>query len=742
MLRERVFLKLLLLAVCLPAAAIGAAASGRTGMPLPAKGDGGEQSISIDADSLSFEREHNLVRADGNVIIRHGDEVLHADRVVMHTGTRQAHASGNVFFVREDMEWEGERFFYDFSSRRWASGKFKSVIDPFYMEADAAENIPPEDIEMQRASVTTCELPMKHAHYRLRARHVRIRPDDHLLARHAMLYLGRIPIFYSPVWRASLDPDFGFRIEPGSSGRMGTYLLTSYRYRINPVWRGETHLDYRSRRGTAVGQDLRWDDPDDGVYAGSVSAYYLEDRDRYLDRDPETLDIDESRYRLQLRHHQRLTGRDSLRARLEYVSDREMREDFFERDYRRAVQPDNYVSYLHSRDALSFGLLARGRLNDFYEHVDRLPEATLDINRRRLGETPLYYDSRSAATVLRRRYAAGVDADDVAVNRIDTRHRISWPARPFRVFSLIPRVGGDATYYSQTFETLILDEDEDRLASDRIVGRDEEEGTVRIRRESGADVRTSAEMGLESSFQLARIWYTEPAAWGKDLRHVVEPYTDYTFIPEPSVTPDRLHRFDDTDRRGKAHHIVFGVRNVLQTKRERSSHDLLDVNLFSAYRLDTRVGEDALGDVRLRAVASPADNWGAELTAVYEPNASVLNELNSRLFYRHPAYWEANIDYRYRYERSRLLAGTLALMPSETWQFDVYGRYEAETSRLEEHAWYGQHNLDCMAIRVGLSHLPSHTLADGTERDDEYRITLEIWLTAFPERRSEISRRH
>jgi len=44
-----------------------------------------------------------------------------------------------------------------------------------------------------------------------------------------------------------------------------------------------------------------------------------------------------------------------------------------------------------------------------------------------------------------------------------------------------------------------------------------------------------------------------------------------------------------------------------------------------------------------------------------------------------------------------------------------------------------QRNLDCMCIRTGYEVLPGYTRSDGSEQDDEWRVRVEMWLTAFPE---------
>jgi hypothetical protein len=71
--------------------------------------------------------------------------------------------------------------------------------------------------------------------------------------------------------------------------------------------------------------------------------------------------------------------------------------------------------------------------------------------------------------------------------------------------------------------------------------------------------------------------------------------------------------------------------------------------------------------------------------------------------------------------------------PEYTWSYNLYGRYEFEDSQVQEQGGYIQRTLDCLVFRVGGSMLPGFTRTDGSERDDEYRVLLEFWLTAFPQ---------
>ena len=51
------------------------------------------------------------------------------------------------------------------------------------------------------------------------------------------------------------------------------------------------------------------------------------------------------------------------------------------------------------------------------------------------------------------------------------------------------------------------------------------------------------------------------------------PYINYTFIPEPTETPDHLYYFDEIDRIDENHFIRLGLINRLQTRRGNNIHE-------------------------------------------------------------------------------------------------------------------------------------------------------------------------
>ena len=129
----------------------------------------------------------------------------------------------------------------------------------------------------------------------------------------AEFYLGDIPFLYLPYWYRDLKGEYGFSFDAGASGDMGAWLLTSYHYPITDVFKGETHLDEKTKRGLAVGQDVRWRTPGTNYCTGEVTTYYI--NDRAPNTDDENADIASGRYKIGVKNTSDITDADFVLLR-------------------------------------------------------------------------------------------------------------------------------------------------------------------------------------------------------------------------------------------------------------------------------------------------------------------------------------------------------------------------------------------------------------------------------------------
>ncbi len=672
--------------------------------------------IEVDAQGpIDYDRASGRITATDNVVITCGKDMLRADRVLVDINSGDAYALGNVVLMRGAERVTAAKLHYNFRTRVSSLDAPTVDSEPFRILADKVDRAADNTYMLRNAKVTTCIYPHPHSHYHVRAKTIKVVPDESMTARGAVWYFGRVPCFYLPYWYQSLDEASGFRFYPGYRSKWGGYMLSSYRYRLSPNLQAQHRLDYRTERGFAVGEDLKWK-VERGF--GDLSLYYIDDDKPMPDDSPaDAVPIDPERYRLRLRHSHGFGERTQMLLQLEYLSDAAVRRDFFDREYRRARQPENYVTLAHRREGFTVTALANMRLNDFYGNVNRLPEVSLDVFRRQLANSSIYYESKSSVAGLERVWPEDSDNEEYSAFRLDTSHMLYQPRQLDGWLNVIPRIGYRATYYTEAPEM-------------RTTGPATNQVTTTVA--GDALLRHVFEVGSEVSYKAFKMLV--PAADGQPpWRHVVEPYANYSLRFEPTVLPGELYQFDSVDALDELHQIRLGVRNKLQTKRDSRAVDAADVDLFTTLKLNAEGDEPMLDLISLNSEFRPASWMLLEIDGSYSLEESVLSRLNSRFSLVQKDLWRIGVEHRYRDSESNLLAADATFYPNQKWAFNVFGRYEFEGSRLEEQGGYVQRKLDCLGIRLGASVLPGYTRADGSEREDEYRFMLEIWLTAFPE---------
>ncbi|MEI6514638.1 MAG: hypothetical protein WCO77_01560 [bacterium] len=684
------------------------------------------------APSVDIEQGGKKMTASGGVTVTRGDEKLTADTVTFDKVTETAIASGHVVFTKSNMVWRGDSFAYNLKDGTWKTDTFDARFEPFRITAEGASKTN-DYFVLKRATFTTCTNEPGHTHYSMSCKRMRVYPNDHFVARNMVLRFGKIPMFYLPYWYCSLgDRSVGTTVQAGYRGRMGPFLLTSTKYWMTPTLRGNTHVDYRVERGPALGQEVGWLSRDEKV-KGRVYGYYMDDQGvkKDFDEGERGVLLDSQRYRLSFDHMASLSPRDYFLADFTYLSDPYMLEDFFEREFRTSFQPQNYATLVHRGDNFTMNLSAYKRLNDFYESVDRVPELALDVQRVQIGDSPFYYDGRNSVGYFTKLYPDGSGREDYSSARLDTLHEFYYPTRHFGFLNLTPRTGWRGTYYSDTVSYGAITQMVTSVTTNLTGGSVTSTSTNLSDRAMGSDMRSLFNVGLETSFRAFKVLNNDENAFGTGLRHVVEPYTDYTYVPEPNLRPSGLYQFDEIDALDRRNDMRFGVRNRLQTKRNSQVAQIMELDVYTTYSFEEANQDEPFSKVGFRGEFNLA-NWCTIYTdGDYDLYAGQINTFNTQARLKMDSF-RANIEQRYLVDESSLLITDLSYAPNKRWEFGVYDRFEFQNSRLEEQGITIGRRLDCMVVSLGGSFLPGYTRDDGSVRKDDYRMMFELVFTAFP----------
>ena len=708
----------------------------------------GTNRVDLLADRAEYDWDSKWVTFLGNVIIRSNGNELRGERVRFNTETMAAKAVGRVTLLGANGEmWTGDALDVDMTDPKAPAVETEDMIAyyaPYRIEAGHG-GLKNGSYYAEDVIFTTCTNAPGHRHYEVYANDAVIVPDDDLTAHGAVPYLFGVPFFYWPYFWKDLHNHYGFRFEPGYRSRWGAYLLTTYKAR---VWRADdenwvdsrTHLDLRHKRGVAFGETVNWYSTDIGD--GWFTAYGLNDQydKKKLARDK--ID-DESRYRFRLNHDLPLTDNDRILVQGLYLSDRYVLRDFFEDEHSEMPQPENYVTYTRTGESYLAGLSGNFRLNDFYTQVERLPEAWVNVNQREIGETGFYYDSENSAAYLRKVYAetkTPSSTDDYDAGRLDTLHALSYPLKIAGFLSVVPTVSWRGTYFSQTREQF----EEDKVSMVMITNGMGQvfsypvTNTVTKSTESDADFRSVARFDLETSFKMYGMWMTEDdVPW----RHVIEPYANYTYIPEPNLLPEDLYQFDAIDEIDFQHTVRLGVRNRWQTKdpvvapggivERKNVREFLFLDTYGDIRLEPEDDEETLAALHVDADLRPTSWFRFKNELTYDMDLDELSQVTTLLQLNHPRV-RSTAEYIYRDDASDLIMAELAWKATPIWEICGFGRYDFEESHVQKVGFYVQWNFDCIGIRVMGSLYPGYTRTDGYREEDDYRLTLSLWEMHFP----------
>lgn len=688
--------------------------------------------VDVKADHLAYDAARRLVLARGNVKVTRGTDWVTADEADVDTTGQIVTARGNIELHYGTMVWRGNEVTYNFKTGEGDFGEFTLESPPFVITAEDSRRVSETEVELTGVMMTTCELD--DPEYSIRASRASVASNRVVRARNVRFHLGPVPFFWLPYLKADTRDFARFEVTPGYSSDMGAFLLAAYRQPLDETWTSTTHVDVRTRRGLALGEDLGWKDPDGTDYQGELKLYYAQDNHPWRgekQRQEREGDIEESRYRVRLQDRHNLTDRDYTIATVNYLSDPWLLKDFFDDEYQNNVQPENRLTLTHRGDWYSAGVDLNMRLNDFFGNVNRLPEAFFDVNRIQVGNTPLYYEGENTASFLQRVFPDGSTKEDYDLFRVDTKHMLYWPTRTMGFLSVVPRGGYRGTYYSKTLKR--------ETVTNVVAVTDSETGEVTgvtnqvetLLHDDDAVWRSLPEFGAEASFkafgELMR------GATGieedRDLRHVFEPYADYTWRAEPNALPEELWQFDSIDQLDERNVVTVGMRNYLQTRRNERTHNLLYLDTYAVFNLDTDEGEDTLESVNAKAELKPWSWLMWNFDGRYTTEAEEIDQFNTQVKIKATDLFTLAGEYRYRLDVREQVEGDLMILPEQRWSARLYARVDLEEDHLDEHGYYLVHRTRCLGIGLGVRIRPDY----GAEEEDDYTVWFRIWPLAFPE---------
>ncbi|MBO4344342.1 MAG: LPS assembly protein LptD [Victivallales bacterium] len=739
--------------------------------------------LQLTADDTQFDTNSNLFKATGNVKLLYGKLTLTADEMTVNRETMDFAAKGNVQIVSEDGgKWSAPAVAGNLDKKSLKFGPYRLDTDVWHSAGDGGENVDEHTMGLDHLWVSTCDL--HEPHYRLTASSIKYHDDHTFSAKHVVLKFWKVPVFYFPYLWGNTDGTSGFIIRPGYSGKRGAYL------RFGRIWRyaenGKVNLftDLMSKRGIGLGSEseniVRRNGQD--IYEYKTNLYgLLDSRPPHTEHgyDRRFKETDE-RYRVNGYYRREFFGEElTLRANLDVLSDISMLEDWFKGEYRRVNQPKTFIDLSTCDYPVDFGLSIRPRVNDFYTVVQTLPEYHLDIARIDIKGTPLQYQSSTLAGYYSMKWRdfdrkrsrllpdyfdkfddLPEDPSDYESWRLHSQHFIYLPISLGDAAMLTPRAGVAGTYYSRSSRRKVskndlasmfdVDNPDRPYSESRVVNYDGKGGEVmRVAYEFGAELRTA--------FYSDKLTLPIEALDITDLVHVVEPYINYNYMPEPSHDRDHLYYFDDIDRLEQQHFIRLGIDQRLVTTRENVKDTVIRLQSYVDFHFDR--GEDSgrhPADFGARLDFSPKRElnfWAASVHDIGEGDIQRGEtglrlgkedefNLSIRYIYRNEHISRSTYSLgssltdiagesgylKKRFESADVIVGDVEIPINSITTLAISAEYDFEKSRLSEHKYQIRRRLHCWDMAFGF----------GWDNSD-FEMMLMFQLVAFPKIKLDLS---
>jgi lipopolysaccharide assembly outer membrane protein LptD (OstA) len=616
-------------------------------------------SVSVAADRWDFDAKSGLGHGVGNVHIVYQDVTLDADEAKFNSTTQEVWAKGNIVVTAErgakmsgeappaggtapaadnKTVWHADEIHGNMRTKQFEVGHYKAHSGVFYLQGDSATSAASRGGKtvIHGGTLTTCDLAEKgEPHYTMSASRITYRHDGSFTAWNVLFKAGPVPVFYLPAVWGSTAGKGEFEVKPGFSGRWGAFLLLSKSWRLSEAVTTTMHLDLRSRHGLALGNETKIRTAHSQT---DTLLYGLEDTSPPKSGDnPDfnrRFDVTSERYRAKIYHREELADGLNLRMKIDKMSDIDFLENWFRKEYHVDPQPKSFADVTLDRESYSLSLSARKRVNDFWSEAEQLPMLKLDLPRQPLGDSGFYYQGQSSVGKMEmswrqfdRHYAGKVEPADYGALRADSLHMFYYPMQ-LHELEIVPRAGGRVTYYDQSSQQRMTVNDLDKLMqADQPTNLAPTVSAVNYDHKGGSVLRLAAEAGVEVSSKFYRTWTDyKSERWNIDgLRHVVQPYANYTFAPAPTTDRDHLYFFDEVDRLVEQNFIRFGLRQRWETRRSNRIYTLASLENYADFhftRSDGKAGPGAFGTVFR---FDPKETFGMWANAVVDMGAPTLD---------------------------------------------------------------------------------------------------------------------
>jgi LPS-assembly protein len=691
--------------------------------------------------------ENGLATARDNVAIHIGNTDIYADYAQYNPSTHDVVLRGHVRIYREASLYIAESGVYNTETKKLRALGARTESVPYFLKGGNVTSISDNGYLVQGGNFTTNDTARPDFH--LHAQKIRYYEDDRVILQYVTAYIGNVPVFWWPYLYQSLSDTFSFTVTPAYTSNWGPTLLTQVMFPITDHIKARLRLDYFGRRGPAIGFDPVIDYGKEESSQARFKTFYIHDQNPDINQtNVPRGDISDNRYRLSLEDRTNFTDDIYATANITKLSDAFVMQDYYPGEFRIDPVPDNVVALTKTNPVFTLTGIARFQANEFFTTTERSPEVVLDIKRHALFGGPIFYEGETGFANLRLQFPEGAGFENYGTDRFDTFHQLTLPNTYFGWLSIVPRVGVRGTYYGKTWDlgSTTFIPPSNPLVPDFILPPPTLANPVKF---DGDTFRTVFNTGAEASFKISRTWENvQSRAFGLDgLMHVIQPFTDFSYVKEDGPNPLSILQFDRFEPSTQLRAIDFpqftpidsiaswtvwrvGVRNRLETRRDDQTITWFELDTFFDVNFDNPYDRTDYSNLFNNLRFTPLPWMSISINSQVPAFAKGFTEVNTYASVQPLANLQLNVGHRYLnsnpfFQNSSLFVVGGYYRINDNWGVGVQEQYEATNSTLEEQRYSVYRDLSSWVASFG-----------GIIRDNqgvkEYGLLFTVTLKAFP----------
>ncbi|ABA87998.1 lipopolysaccharide biogenesis outer membrane protein LptD, putative [Syntrophotalea carbinolica DSM 2380] len=649
--------------------------------------------VSLEAEELVFDQKTGEYQAQGDVLLRRGDQTLAAESMQFNQTTGDAQAVGHVRLFDPEALVTGERLRLNLNKETGSieNGRIFLPKANFHVAGNEIEKLGEDHYRIQNGTFTTCD--GERPSWKFSARQLDVTVGGYAWAKHVLFHLYDVPVLYLPVmgYPVKVERESGFLMPRfGQSNKRGTELSLVYYQVLDRHMDATFYLDYFSKLGVGKGVEYRYFLGHDND--GEALLYHVSGLNGHSDQ-----------VAVNWQHMGTLPGQVWLTSKVQYVSSRNYFSDFGEvaGEYNRSRAESVVALSRHwgnNNLAGQFKYIRQLNQDDDEPSVDddqtlqRLPEVRFNMLRQRLGYSPFYFRLDSSGTYLWQKKGA-------EVARLSLRPVVSTQFTPGDWLELGAEIGYRQKLYAWS-------------------GDQEYKGIP--------------DATLRMGTRLSRVYDVAGDTVSK-IQHVLQPEVIYYYVPK--VNQDDLPQFESFDFVGRRNTVSYGLVNRFVAKLESPTgqadyHEFLYLRLAQEYDLSLTEHTDLLAAER-----PEAERWSDLRTElIFRPTRHSYFDLDTRLatsggglrtFLAEGGLEDgkgnaASLRYRYRRDEQEYLGAKLDLAVLKPVYLNYEQRYALDESTTLENVLNLEYRAQCWSMFLSWR-----------DRGDEQEFTISFALTGI-----------